>query len=46
MSIYLTNREASTVRCSVVKHAGSGSSTNQISIGRNTQLRLVFLPTS
>ena len=31
--------------CSVVKHAGSGSEHERI-VGRNTRLRLVFLPSS
>ena len=38
-----TNKEASTVLCSVVKHLGSGLSTQEV--GRNTRLRLVFPPT-
>ena len=36
---YKTNREALTVLCSVVKHLGSGLSTQEL--GRNTRLRLV-----
>ena len=40
---YEANREALTVLCSVIKHLGSGWSTQEI--GRNTRLRLVFLPT-
>ena len=30
-ALYLTNREALTVLCSVVKHAGSGSSMKEVS---------------
>ena len=41
---YLTNGEASTVLCFVVKLAGSSQSTREV--GRNTRLRQVFLPTS
>ena len=40
---YETNRETLTVLCSVVKHLGSGWSTQEM--GTNTLLRLVFLPT-
>ena len=36
---YKINREALTVLCSVVKHLGSGLSTQEL--GRNTRLRLV-----
>ena len=39
-----TFKEASTVLCSVVKHLGSGNSTQEV--GRNSGLRLVFLYTS
>ena len=35
-----TNKEASTELLSVVKHLGSGYSTQEV--GRNTRLRLVF----
>ena len=38
-----TNKEASTVLCSVVKHLGSSQSTQEV--GRNTRLRVVFPPT-
>ena len=37
---YKTNKEASTVLCSVVKHLGSGWSTQEV--GRNTRLRLDY----
>ena len=36
---YKINREALTVLCSIVKHLGSGLSTQEL--GRNTRLRLV-----
>ena len=39
-----TNKEVSTVLCSVVKHLGSGWSTQEV--GRNTQICLVFPPTA
>ena len=39
---YETNKDSSTVLCSVVKHLGSGQSTQEV--GRNTRLRLVFPP--
>ena len=42
-SLLSTNEEAFTELCSVVKHLGSGDSTQEV--GRNTRLRLVFLPT-
>ena len=38
-----TNREALTMLCSVVKHLGSGYSTQEV--GRNTRRSRVFLPT-
>ena len=38
-----TNKEASTVLCSVVKHLGSGRSTQEV--GRSSRLRLLFPPT-
>ena len=38
-----TNREALTMLCSIVKPLRSGWSTQEV--GRNTRLRLVFLPT-
>ena len=40
---YKANRKALTALCSVVKHLGSGQSTQEVR--RNTRLRLVFLPT-
>ena len=38
-----TNKEASNELCSVIKHLGSGWSTQEV--GRNTRLRPVFPPT-
>ena len=38
-----TNKQASPVLCSAVKHLGSGWSTQNV--GRNTRLRFVFSPT-
>ena len=40
----LTNKEASTVLCSVVKHAGSGSARKKCR--ENTRRSRVFFPTS
>ena len=40
---YITNKKALTVLFSVIKYLGSGYSTQEV--GRNSPLRLVFLPT-
>ena len=43
--LYLTNKKASTVPCSVIKHAGSGASTKEVQ-GETRADRQVFLSTS
>ena len=43
---HLTNREASPVLCSVVKHAAKKRLEHERSVGRNTRRSRVFLPTS